>query len=299
MSNPTVSCIIPVYLGERLSLALLERAVQSALRQTRTDIEILLVDDCSPSTVHLDISDPRLRVVRRPVRGGAGAARNTGIAQARGQYLAFLDADDEWLLNKLALQLEFLHTTGTRLAVCGYEYSRADIGETTVRIPYPIDTTERLAFGCDANIGSAFICEASVFADIGPFDEDFERFEDWDWLFRSVEKGLATSADPRVLVKVYNQGWPSPAVVDRNARLLYRRHARHMAAHPSNLLKFSSAILLEIAAAHLHAGRRANSITLALAALLIWPFRNRTFFVNAMKRLRQTRSGQSDRVGQS
>ncbi len=295
MSSPIVSCIIPVYLDGPSDASRLERAVASVLHQSITDIELRLIDDCSPEPVRLNIDDQRLSIFRRPVRGGAGAARNTGIARARGKYLAFLDADDEWLPEKLTSQLEFLRRTGLRQAVCGYEYTRADIGETTVRIPQPINRMERLAFGCDASIGSALICEATVFSEVGPFNEDFRRFEDWDWLFRCVERGLATGSDPRVLVKVYNQGWPSPQTVGRNARLLYRQHARHLLSRPLNLLKFTSAIVLEIAAAHLHAGRRARSVALGLVALLIWPFRNRAFFANGLKRLRQSRSVRSAR----
>ena len=94
-----VSVVIPVY-NVRLYL---ERCVQSVLRQTYKDLEIILVDDGSKDDSgklcdQLALSDQRIRVIHQENQGLSGA-RNTGIRQATGEYIIFLDSDDEWLLD--------------------------------------------------------------------------------------------------------------------------------------------------------------------------------------------------------
>ena len=99
---PAVSIIIPLY-NKGLYI---RRAVDSVLAQTFEDYEVIVVDDGStddgPQQV-MAYSDPRLRLIRQ-TNAGPGAARNRGIQSAQGEYVAFLDADDEWLP-------EFLHVT--------------------------------------------------------------------------------------------------------------------------------------------------------------------------------------------
>jgi len=102
---PSVSVVIPTY----NRLGTLPRALESVLRQTYDDIEVIVVDDCSAdgSWEYLQsISDPRLRVVRHETNRGGSAARNTGIKAARADLIAFQDSDDEWLVTKLATQIE-------------------------------------------------------------------------------------------------------------------------------------------------------------------------------------------------
>lgn len=93
--QPHISLIIPVHNAEPF----LDRCLESAAAQTEPALEIICVDDASTdaSPAMLDAraaADSRFRVVRRPVNGGESAARNQGIALARGEYLAFLDHDD-------------------------------------------------------------------------------------------------------------------------------------------------------------------------------------------------------------
>jgi glycosyltransferase involved in cell wall biosynthesis len=93
---------------------LVTRAVHSVCRQTYDDWELVIVDDASTedtgAAVAPWLSDPRIRLVRRPVNRGPSAARNTGIRQARGRFICFLDHDDEYLDNKLAHQVKQLES---------------------------------------------------------------------------------------------------------------------------------------------------------------------------------------------
>lgn len=102
-SRVRVSVIIPTYNRARL----LSRAVSSVLRQTYEDHEIIIVDDCSiddtPQVIQ-SYADPRIRSVRHNRNAGLPTSRNTGIQMARGEYVAFLDDDDECLPERLELQ---------------------------------------------------------------------------------------------------------------------------------------------------------------------------------------------------
>ncbi len=83
--------------------------MQSALAQTLKEIEVIVIIDGpdEASRVGLaEIEDSRLRVIELPVSGGASDARNVGVSNAQGKWIAFLDDDDEWIPNKLDLQIE-------------------------------------------------------------------------------------------------------------------------------------------------------------------------------------------------
>lgn len=103
--NPAlVSVVIPTY--NRADL--IERSVTSALSQTYEDVEVIVVDDASSDdtpTVLGAIADSRLRVVRHERNEGQCRARNRGVQEAKGRYVAFLDSDDEWLPAKIERQL--------------------------------------------------------------------------------------------------------------------------------------------------------------------------------------------------
>ena len=103
-NTPTVSVIIPTYNRAHL----VGRAIRSVLNQTFQDFEIIVVDDGSTDNteeVIKSFNDPRIRYIRHEQNRGGSAARNTGIRAARGEYIAFLDSDDEWLPQKLERQV--------------------------------------------------------------------------------------------------------------------------------------------------------------------------------------------------
>jgi glycosyltransferase involved in cell wall biosynthesis len=99
--TPQVSVIIPVYNGERF----LAEAIRSVLAQTYALYELIVVDDGSTDrTPEIAQSFPAVRYVRQ-MHAGAAAARKRGVEQANGEYLAFLDADDLWMPDKLSVQM--------------------------------------------------------------------------------------------------------------------------------------------------------------------------------------------------
>jgi glycosyltransferase involved in cell wall biosynthesis len=115
----TVSIILPAYnRADRLP-----EAINSILVQSFCDFELIVVDDASSEDIESvvrSIGDPRIRYIRHTVNGGASAARNTGLAEARGEFIAFHDSDDLWLPGKLKRQLEQLQKLPPEVGVvCG------------------------------------------------------------------------------------------------------------------------------------------------------------------------------------
>ena len=99
-----ISCIVPVYNGARF----LAQAIDSILAQTRVDLEIIVVEDGSTDRTP-DVAKgygDRVKYVRQE-NAGPAAARNRGVAEARGEFIAFLDADDTWAPAKLETQLQW------------------------------------------------------------------------------------------------------------------------------------------------------------------------------------------------
>lgn len=128
MTGPRVSVVIPCY----NAAATLPRALASVAAQGVDGLELVLVDDNSQDGtpgILAAAAAAGAKVVRLPGRSGAAAARNAGVAAAQGTYVAFLDADDEWLPGKLAAQLALLESSpAMTFASCGCRF-RGPAGE--------------------------------------------------------------------------------------------------------------------------------------------------------------------------
>ncbi|MEQ1861186.1 MAG: glycosyltransferase family 2 protein [Chthoniobacteraceae bacterium] len=201
---PAVSVILPFY----NRIATLARCVDSVLAQTFADWELVAVDDASTDggAAMLEArGDPRIRIVRHEVNRGAGAARDTAMQAARGAYFALLDSDDEWLPGKLAAQMDALRRAGetAALSACSYEFIRD--GRTIVW-PKPFDPTawERsLHRECTFGFGTTLVIRRDVAQQLGGFDPDLPRHEDWDWVLRAFVKGETLAFVPETLARVY------------------------------------------------------------------------------------------------
>lgn len=117
---PCISVIVPVYQAE----ALIKDCVESVIRQTFQDWELLLIDDgskdASPALCDgFAASDDRIRVFHKP-NGGVSSARNLGLQEARGEYIAFLDADDQFEPQALEIMRNLLESTGADSAACAH-----------------------------------------------------------------------------------------------------------------------------------------------------------------------------------
>lgn len=132
-----VSIITPTYNAERT----IASCIESVMAQTYQDWELLITDDCSQDAT-VDIirryaaADSRIRLFCQNENGGAGKARNNSIAEARGRYIAFLDADDRWMPAKLERQVSFMEESGVK--VCYSSYVTCDaVGNVKGIVPCP------------------------------------------------------------------------------------------------------------------------------------------------------------------
>jgi teichuronic acid biosynthesis glycosyltransferase TuaG len=142
----SISVIMPAW----RAAATVQAAVGSVQAQTRGDWELIIIDDASDDKTlqiaqALAATDPRIVVLHQTQNGGAARARNRGISVARGRYIAFLDADDSWLAEKLERQISFMERTGAALSYTGFLRDSGGV-QRPVRVP-PSVTHARLLRG--------------------------------------------------------------------------------------------------------------------------------------------------------
>jgi teichuronic acid biosynthesis glycosyltransferase TuaG len=118
---PLVSIITPAY----NAAATIAATIRSVQEQNFKDWEMIVVDDSSDDGTgaiveHFAADDNRIRLIRRAENGGVAKARNQGLVAAQGRFIAFLDADDLWLFEKLAQQLEFMNTMNAAISYTAY-----------------------------------------------------------------------------------------------------------------------------------------------------------------------------------
>lgn len=171
-TTPLISVVITAYNRPDY----LRSSIASVLGQTLADLEIIVVDDCSPTDPLpvLREFDAAIRYRRMPKNGGANRARNEGVRLATGHYVAFLDDDDIWLPHKLEQQLPRL--ANATACLCGYEY--LDTGKTFVQPVASIDAS-LLKLGNTFCGMSGLVCKRSWLL-ANPFDETLPNGQDWD-----------------------------------------------------------------------------------------------------------------------
>jgi beta-1,4-mannosyltransferase len=200
--GPKVSVVIPVY--NRATPV--RRAIESVLRQTYQNFEIIVVDDASSDhsveSVR-SISDPRLTVICHDRNRGGSAARNTGIRASSGEYVAFLDSDDEWLPDKIQRQLAVFGRSDDRLALVYTGANRVYENQwTEIHRPRRHDNVAR-ALLLDNVVGetSVGMVRRGVLNELSGFDETLPARQDVDLWLRIAER-YRVEVVPDVLVTV-------------------------------------------------------------------------------------------------
>ncbi|HXC55422.1 MAG TPA: glycosyltransferase family 2 protein [Rhizomicrobium sp.] len=189
--TPFFSVVIPVY-NRALVLG---AALRSVLAQSDQDFEIVVVDDGSlddPKATVDAFADPRIRLVRQDNRGG-GAARNTGIAQATGQFIAFLDSDDVFLPHHLAAMRAVLAGTRDTAAYARIVVDRGD-GRTLLKPPRAIRAGEDMAayLLCDRGfVPTITTVVPAALARKVLYHENLREAEDTDFAVRLALEGCA------------------------------------------------------------------------------------------------------------
>lgn len=179
MTDPSVSVIIPAF-GQVVHLL---RAVESALAQTLLPLEVIVIDDGTHRPIVLPISDPRVRVVRMERNCGPSAARNLGCRTAQGDWIAFLDADDAWRPNKLAVQLRDTSAQADLLLACNVLIVDHN-GCRPYNSSVPAAALDRWILVDDQSLQTSGLVLPRHVALRFPFDETLRACEDWDLVLR-------------------------------------------------------------------------------------------------------------------
>lgn len=134
MAPPTVTVITPAFNAQ----GFIRQTMESVLRQVWTDLEHIVVDDCSTDgtasvVAELARRDRRIRVLQTPMNSGQWAARNMALDHAKGRFLAFLDSDDLWDADKLAQQVPFASKSEGAITFTGYRVI-TEAGEVMGRV---------------------------------------------------------------------------------------------------------------------------------------------------------------------
>lgn len=218
MSSPLFSVIIPTYGRPQF----LEEAIDSVLAQNIDDFECIVVDDASPDPVQVP-THPRVRLVRRHENGGASAARNTGLEHALGRYVTFLDDDDLYTKDRLALGMEGLQG-GRRLSLCWLGTLNAPTEHVRLSRTLNGNVSAVIVENRVPHVGLATIDRDSVL----PFDERFTVLNDVEWWVRTT-LDTEVSTVPRIGYMVRRHDLPRLRSRGRE-RLNYRMLL--LATHP-------------------------------------------------------------------
>lgn len=219
---PLFSVIIPTYGRPEF----LTEAVSSVLRQSVGSVECIVVDDCSSQPPTLP-RDPRIRLVRRRENGGPGAARNTGLAEATGTFVAFLDDDDLFEPDRLAIAREGLRHFP--ITICWSRYLDQQGGRGRLLTG---DVSGSVLDDMTPHVGATALRRDVML----PFDERFDAAEDVEWWLR-VARSAPVSTVPRIghLVRRHpgvrrKHGLEARI---RGSLLLLDLHADYFGSHPA------------------------------------------------------------------
>lgn len=197
---PVVSVVIPTYNRAHL----VSRAIRSALAQDYPALEVIVVDDGSTDNTHEVLSRfDSIRSIRFEINRGGAIARNAGIEAANGQFVAFLDSDDEWLPEKTRRQMDLLlgsHGTG---AVYCRHFAHDDASGTRVEtFPtlYRDSIREALFSGECPHTVSLFLVRREALMDAGGFDPSLAGFQDTDLWIRLSERWDFDAVDEALVV---------------------------------------------------------------------------------------------------
>lgn len=206
---PKVSIIIPAY----NAMKYLPETLNSVWQQTFTDFEVIIINDGSNDNLEQwvsEIKDSRLRLISQPNQGLSGA-RNTGILAAKGEYIAFLDADDLWANTKLEKQVKCLEQNQlTGLVYCWTKLMDAQgnltgrILKSSVKDNVIESILQRNIIGCPSSV----LAKTKCLEEVGFFDTNIQYVEDWEmWIRMASHYQFSVVNEPLVYYRQHPNNW--------------------------------------------------------------------------------------------
>lgn len=205
MVNKLVTAVIPAYQRPKKT----QRAIDSVADQTYSPLELIVVDDGSspPLTDRLELPTALdSQLIRFDKNRGANVARNTGIEYANGDFIAFLDSDDEWKSEKIEHQVNALQRSNAQASYTSVEQVDADGNLNGVsRVGRSGDLRPLLLAGNEIGTFSSFMIATNAIIDIGTPDPDLPCWQDWEWYLR-LSESIEFVGIEEVLVSKHNEG---------------------------------------------------------------------------------------------
>lgn len=202
--NNLVSVVIPTYNRENT----ISRAVRSVLNQTYDNIEIVIVDDCSNDHTEEVVkkefgNNPKVLFHTLDRNSGACVARNKGVQLSHGEYIAFLDSDDEFQPEKISKQIACLERDGVSLCATDYTSFDKNGHEGIVKThPGTRDAIYKELLYCNFITTGTLMGYRKCFIDV-PFDETLPRYQDWDLVLRLAQKYKYHFLEESTLLQYY------------------------------------------------------------------------------------------------
>lgn len=179
-----VSVIVPAHNSGRF----IAETIMSVLNQTHKNFEIIIVDDCSTDdTIEIikSFEDERILLLENESNSGAAYSRNKAIANAKGDFIAFLDADDKWLPDKLEKQILFMESNHYDFSYTGYSWVREDNSEIGVFVSGPTKVTHKMFLRSNYVGCSTVMFRRSIYPDLNVPDSIKKRNDYALWLLLS------------------------------------------------------------------------------------------------------------------
>lgn len=227
--QPRVSVVIPTYNRSDF----LCEAVDSVLAQTFRDFEILIVDDGSTDGTRGVVDekygkDSRVHYIYRENSGGPAAPRNTGIAKARGDFIALLDHDDLWLPKKLDFQIQALDEHPEASLCFSDALVRGKDSETSYfkMMKFEGPPTLKRMLESDYIPSASAVVKKTCFERLGGFDETIKAADDWDMWIRVLAQYEAVFVDKPLYVHRLHEDQMShnKVLTRRSALQVYQKH---------------------------------------------------------------------------
>ena len=276
---PKVSVVIPTC----NRAAFLRAAIESVLSQTFQDFEIIVIDDASrdetPEMVRA-LGDGRIRYLRHESRKGQGATRNAGIREARGDYVALLDDDDEWLPEKLRRQVALLERAPAKLGLIYTGFFKVDASSkrvlSEVRPQQRGEVFDALARGNWIGTCSTVLLRRICFDRAGYFDEDLASGADYDmWVRVARHFQVDCIEEPLVLYRVHAERIStSRDTTIRGVESLLRKHAAYFSTDSKN----HSRRYCNLGIDYCLAGNTRKGRAALLQAIRLYPFAARHYY---------------------
>lgn len=282
-----VSVVIPTY---KRRLEVISRAINSVLNQTYKNLEIFVIDDSPADFIGskeikeflFSLRDKRIKYIRHSDNMGANVARNTGIKAATGEFIAFLDDDDEWLPDKIEKQLKQFNDIRTGMVYCPYYVIKAGRKRVRKTSLYKGNIYKKLLARNFIGSTSCIVIKKECILDVGMFDENLPASQDYDLYLRVARKYHINFVDSPLMLYHEHENeriTKNPYKKLEARKYIYKKYQNSISKDP----KIMSSKNLQIAQSYVEVGNFKLAKEHWLYALKQYPFPTKSLIKTSLQ----------------